>query len=186
MSRLQPAELYTTSAESIRSILLNKCSRHIKHNLPSLTHWLMEPRYLYIQNWKTCALLKILESELDKYYDKPEDKEAIKRLLKYDIYRAIPEAAAAAWMVIDDFKLHHKYPNSGIPKNLSYGLILKAYEPITRVSSFISGLSYPEERECMPDEWLKEFHDYAVEMTVRYVPTLTSQYVESQVVNIYM
>jgi hypothetical protein len=178
--------LYTTSAESIRRSLLNECGQHIKCKLPSLTQWLLEPRYLYMQNWKTCALLKILDSELDKRYDKSEDRQSIKRAVEYDIYRAIPEAAAAAWMTIDDSRLHHKYPQSNLPKDLSYGLILKAYEPISRISYFIGGLSYSQEREWMPDEWLKEFHNYAVNMTVRYMPELTHEYVTSQVRDICM
>lgn len=155
--------LTLTDTSLIKSALNHTCTEHIK-TFP-LTLVEDDIKTLYRTMWHRHMTIEILAQEERRVSHSTESVNKLLALCTEDTNKVILPAAARAWIEIDsNYRLNFVHKDEQVPE-LNYGLVLKYYKPIIRVSNYISKLSYTDERDCMPSTWLEKANTWAIEVT---------------------
>ena len=174
---------------SIQSSLKSKIKQHLNFGA-SLNSYPKDVRLLYQRKWSEIAAKYIFREQLYEIGQASHSTTVtLFAKLDYDINRVILYAAALCWVSIEEsYQLGQDFPaqTQYIPRDLSYGLILECYEPMLRLASFLSDITYSEEREWMSKEWLLDFHRISIDYLQETFPNRTRAELERVVATIRM
>ena len=140
---------------------------------------------VYRYRWKRFIALNLIHEELLK--QGVEDDDEIQKFLdpcNHDT-RYLLEAAALAWITIDDTRLSDLYPQVKEPEGLSYGLILKNYPAIYRAAFFISETTERDEYLSRPQVVLMDARDFALQETIHVLKGVPEDVIRKETVNMY-
>ena len=128
-------------------------------------------RTIYLYYFRARMAAWIMDHAMTQHY--PEHPRGVKAssmvndLVNQDVVRVTIDIAAAAWLTIDDWRLHLQFPNSGMPEDLSYGLVTHYYLPIIRQAKFLAGQTVRTELESMPADLIQESMDFAYNQVLK-------------------
>lgn len=135
-----------------------------KHKSPILIGGSIKLVYLYYFRARMAAW--IMDDAIVKHYpDHPDSNSAsamINSVINTDITRVTIDLAAAAWLTIDEWRLHVEFPDLEIPTDLSYGLVLQYPEPILRQARFLAGESVRDELQSIDQSLVSESKQFAI------------------------
>jgi hypothetical protein len=151
----------------IKERLLKVCVEHKKSGLP-FDKYLPNVEYVAKRNWYKTVMYRMAEHQFEILGLKEDFNEYFGHTIEEDWNRVFLEAAAYSWLCTegDKDRLDLLYPkDKTLPDDLAYGLVLQYYQPVMRMTCFLSGFTYDEERDYIPADVLNEAGISAVEDT---------------------